>query len=166
MFRPNRRLINYSILALFVILFCAGFFVSTDLAGAEDNAPAFSPDQDAYLELSVDPAQSRAGSLITLNIIYHNIGLPYTTISIDQPDLVEYDPPLTMPCKFHEHPNGCRAITYRTLAPGEVKFSTSAHGEIWSDQCQCWFFSTVTDNGPAVAKITEPLRFFLMFVMK
>jgi hypothetical protein len=166
MLRINRRLIKYFVLVFFVVLFCSGVFISADLTSAEEFAPAQSPEQEAYLELSVDPAQSRAGSLITLHITYHNIGLPYTTISIDQPDLVEFDPPLAMPCKFHDHPNRCREITFRTLAPGEVQFTASAHGEVWSDQCQCWFFTTVTDNGPAIAKITEPLRFFLMFVMK
>lgn len=167
MFRPKSRLINNLILTLFVVLFCSGvLFVSTDLNSAKEITLSQNPGQEAYLELSVEPEESRAGSLVTLNITYHNIGLPYTTISIDQPDLVEFDPPLTMPCKFHEHPNGCQAITFRTLAPGEVQFSASAHGEIWSDQCQCWFFTTVTDNGPAITRITEPLQFFIMFVMK
>ena len=141
-------------------------FISADRISAEELIPAQSQDEEAYLVLSVDPAQSRAGSLITLNISYINIGLPHTTISIDPPDLVEFYPLLTMPCKFHEHPSGCREITFRTLAPGEVQFNASAHGEIWSDQCQCWFFTTVTDNGPAIAKITEPLQLFMVFVMK
>jgi hypothetical protein len=158
--------IIYFGLALFTVLFCSGVFLFVDQISAEDSVAAQTPDQEAYLELSVEPAQTRAGGLITLNISYHNIGLPYTTISIDQPDLVEFDPPLSMPCKFHEHPNGCQAITFRTLAPGEVQFNASANGEIWSEQCQCWFFTTVTDNGPAKAKITEPLRFFILLVMK
>jgi hypothetical protein len=148
------------------VLFCSGAFLFVDQISAEDSVAAQTPDQEAYLELSVEPAQSRAGGLITLNITYHNIGLPYTTISINQPDLVEFDPPLSMPCKYHEHPNGCQAITFRTLAPGEVQFNASASGEIWSEQCQCWFFTTITDNGPANAVITEPLRFFILLVMK
>jgi hypothetical protein len=166
MLRTKRRSIDFLILVLIVILFCSGVFVSVDLFGAEEMALAQSPDQDVYLELAVDPAQSQAGSLITLNVTYHNIGLPYTTILINQPGQVEFDPPLSMPCKYHEHPNGCQEITFRTLAPGEVHFHAWATGEIWSDHCQCWFFSSVSDNGPAMAKITEPLRFFLMFVMK
>ena len=157
---------NYRIGVLLALVICLGLFVSSNSIHAQGFGSTQSPQQEAYLELSVDPGQSRAGSLITLNIKYVNIGLPYTTIYIDPPGLVQYDPELTMPCKFHEHPNGCQAITFRTLAPGEVKFEASAHGEIWSDQCQCWFFTTVTDNGPATAKITEPLRFFLMFLMK
>ena len=166
MLKIKHRSINYFSLVLFTVLFCSGAFLFVDQISAEDSVAAQTPDQEAYLELSVEPAQTRAGGLITLNISYHNIGLPYTTISIDQPDLVEFDPPLSMPCKFHEHPNGCQAITFRTLAPGEVQFNASANGEIWSEQCQCWFFTTVTDNGPAKAKITEPLRFFILLVMK
>lgn len=166
MLRLKHKSLKYIALALMAVFLCTAVFVFVDLTSAEDSVPAQTPDPEAYLELSVDPAQSRAGSLITLNITYHNIGLPYTTIQIDPPNLVEYDPELTMPCKFHEHANGCQAITFRTLAPGEVQFNASAHGEIWSDQCQCWFFTTVTDNGPATARITEPLRFFLMFVTK
>lgn len=166
MFSNKQRSINYLVLAFFSALFCLGVFLIYDQISAQDLVAAQTPDQEAYLELSVEPAQSRAGGPITLNISYHNVGLPYTTISIDQPDLVEFDPPLSMPCKFHEHPNGCQAITFRTLAPGEVQFNASAHGEIWSEGCQCWFFTTVTDNGPAKAVITEPLRFFILLVMK
>lgn len=164
--RFNHWLIKFLILALVVMIFYSGVFVSANSIRAEGLRLAQSPQQEAYLELSIDPEQSRAGSLVTLNITYHNIGLPYTTIFIDQPDLVKFDPPLTMPCKFHEHPNGCQAITLRTLKPGVVKFTASAHGEIWSDQCQCWYFTTVTDNGSATAMITEPMRFFIMYVTK
>ena len=160
------RSIKTLTLALMTVLLGFAVLVFVELTSAMDTAPVQSLDQDAYLELSVDPVHSRAGSLITLNITYYNIGLPFTTIQIDPPILVEYDPELTMPCKFHEHANGCQAITFRTLAPGEVQFNASAHGEIWSDQCQCWHFTTVTDNGPAIARITEPLRIFIMFVTK
>jgi hypothetical protein len=166
MLKPNRGLNNYLILVLLTVLLCSGLFLSVDRIRAEELIPAQSQDEEAYLELSVDPVESRAGSLITLNISYVNIGLPHTTILIDPPDLVEFDPPLSMPCRFHEHPSECREITFRTLAPGEVQFNASAHGEIWSDQCQCWFFTTVSDNGPVIAKITEPLKFFIMLVMK
>jgi hypothetical protein len=72
----------------------------------------------AYLELSIEPAMALPGTLVTLNIAYHRIGLPYTGIGINPPDLVVFDPPLSMPCKYGEHINGCSAITFRTQASG------------------------------------------------
>ena len=92
-----RRSLNILILALFLSVFSSGVFLSVDWIGAEAGAPAQSPDDNAYLELSVDPAQSRAGSLITLHISYHSIGLPYTTINASPSRLGGFEPPLTMP---------------------------------------------------------------------
>ena len=160
-----RRSVNIFILALYLSVFSSGVFLSVDLIGAEVGTPAQSPDDNAYLELSVDPGQSRAGSLITLHISYHNIGLPYTTINVNPSNLVDFDPPITMPCKYDQHPNGCQAIIFRTLSPGKVEFTASATGELWSEECQCWYWGGASDNGPAVAVITAAWRFFLPFVM-
>ncbi len=160
-----RRSVNILILALFLSVFSSGVYLSVDWVRAEAGAPAQSPDDNAYLKLSVDPAQSRAGSLITLHISYHNIGLPYTTIYANSSNLVEFDPPLPMPCKYDRHPNGCQAITFKTLSPGKVEFTASATGELWGEECQCWYWGGASDNGPVVAVITEPWRFFIPFVM-
>jgi hypothetical protein len=111
---------------LLVAAFCLIMLVSSYPANTDGSSGEQTSQQDVNLELSVDPEQSRAGGLITLFIKYYNIGLPYTTIHIDRPELVEFDPLLAMPCKYHEQPNGCQPITFRALAPGEGSFGASA----------------------------------------
>ena len=70
-------------------------------------------------------------------------------------------PPITMPCKFDQDPNRCQVITFRTLAPGEVEFTVSAHDEVWDENC-CW--GTASDTGPEVAVITGLWWIFMPFV--
>lgn len=111
---------------------------------------------DAYLVLSVEPAKVVAGALITLNIEYRNIGLPYTFVFSSPTGLVVFDPPITLPCRFSEHPNGCRALTFRTTAPGIVLFHATAQGEVFDEKCGCWYFTFVSDNGAAALEIGEP----------
>ena len=97
-----RRSVNIIILALFLSVFSSGVFLSVDWIGAEVGAPAQSPDDNAYLELSVDPAQSPAGSLVTLHISYHNIGLPYTTINANPSNLVDFERTIRSLYKEHQ----------------------------------------------------------------
>ncbi len=46
------RSVNILTLALFLAVFSSGVFLSVDWIGAEEGAPAQSPDDNAYLELS------------------------------------------------------------------------------------------------------------------
>jgi hypothetical protein len=116
----------------------------------------------SYLELSVEPPISHTGTLITLHITYHNIGMPYTTIQVDPPGLVAFEPPLEMPCKYFEHPTGCTAIALRTVAAGMVTIRAGATGEVYDETCNCWYWSGGTDNGPARLVITDSIwRTFL-----
>ena len=160
-----RRKFNLLTLALFLAVFSSGVFLSMDQIVAKEGELSQSPDNTAYLELSVNPMKSPAGSLITLHISYHNLGMPHTTINVKPSNLVEFEPPISMPCKFDQHLNGCRAITFRTLEPGEVEFTAFANGEVWDEDCQCWYWGTASDTGPAIAAITDPWLFFFPFVM-
>jgi hypothetical protein len=110
----------------------------------------------------VEPPGVTTSALITLHIAYHNIGFPYAYISISPTGLITYEPALTMPCKYDQHPTGCTAITLRTLAPGVATFKASATGEIWDESCHCWYWSGAGDNGPASILIAESMwRIFL-----
>jgi hypothetical protein len=62
-----------------------------------------------------------------------------------------------MPCKYDQHPNGCTAITLRTLAPGVAAFNAGATGEVWDETCQCWYWSVAGDNGPVNIIIAESI---------
>jgi hypothetical protein len=95
--------------------------------------------------------------LITLNIAYHNIGLPYTYIHVNSSNIVTYEPPLSMPCQYDQHTNGCTAITFRTLTTGVVTFTASATGEVYDETCQCWYWGGGSDTGPASAIIADTI---------
>ncbi len=112
---------------------------------------------NAYLELSVEPPLVTSGALITLHIVYHNIGLPYTDILINPSNVVTFEPPLSMPCKFDQHPNGCTAITFRTLVTGVVTFTAGATGEVYDETCHCWYWSGASADGPAIATIADTI---------
>jgi hypothetical protein len=108
----------------------------------------------SYLELSVKPAIVLPGQLVTLYIVYHNLGEPYTNISIIPAELAAFDPPMDMPCKYYEQ-GGCTEFSLRALAVGTVEFRAGATGEIFDEGCNCWRFWGATDNGPARLVIAE-----------
>jgi hypothetical protein len=109
----------------------------------------------AYLQLSVDAAVVSATRLTTLHISYHNIGLPYTTITLSPSALITFDPPLAMPCKYDQHPNGCTAITLRALVSGVVTITASATGEVYDEDCMCWYWGGGSAIGPAQVVIGD-----------
>jgi len=133
-------------------------------------APSVSPDctnPEAHLELSMQPTTALPGSLVTLNIKYVRIGLPYTGISIDPPGLVVFEPPLSMPCKYNEHPTHCTAITLRTQAAGVVTFHAGATGEIYDETCHCFCMGGAQDDGPATLVIANSIsRLYLPSVYR
>ena len=146
---------------LFACLLAASFSGALPLA-APSQAAQEQPSSDrfatpvSYLELSVKPAIVLPGTLVTLYIVYHNIGMPYTYVDINPPELAAFDPPLDMPCKFYEH-GGCTQISLRALAVGIIQFTASATGEIFDESCNCWRWGGGTDNGPAKLVIVETL---------
>src|SRR5262245_45774118 len=126
MLRSFHRLITRLALLLMVILSTLPVILLAQppVSGEVKDAHAYAPDlqtPDSYLILSVDPPIVTTGTLVTLSIAYHNIGLQQTTIEIDPPGLVEFSPPLTMPCPFNG-PDSCTKFTLHALAPGRVTF--------------------------------------------
>ena len=134
---------------------------------AQEQITNHSTNSNAYLELSVEPHIALKGSLVTLNIIYHHIGFPYTAISINPAENATFDPPLSMPCKYDEHPNGCREITFRTLSSGLVQFNAGATGEVYDESCHCFVWGTAQDNGAANLIIADTIWLeFIPFVQR
>lgn len=153
-----------SLIILVMLLSSAGISSSNPTSELDQNSTQGIV-SEAYLELSLDSAETPLGTMITLNITYHNIGLPYTNIKVEPADILAFEPPLSMPCKYDQHPNGCTAITFMTLATGEVTFTASATGELFGEECQCWYWGGASDNGAVSATIVDPaMRLFMPFV--
>ncbi len=124
-------------------------------AGPQDEISSPLDNTVPYLELSITPPVAIPGSLVTLHITYHNIGEQWTDIVIDPSASVAYDPELSMPCKYNEHPNGCTSITFRALVKGAVTFHASAYGEIFDPGCNCFYWSSASDISPAILYIVD-----------
>ena len=148
---------------LIVVLALPSIITALLLTAITSSQPAAAGNQEfahkvtaaAYLQLSVEPSIVTSGALITLDIAYHNIGVPYTSIQITPSSVVTFEPPLSMPCKYDQHPNGCTAITFRTLTTGVVTLTASATGEVYDETCHCWYWSIAYDNAPAIAVIAN-----------
>ena len=118
-------------------------------------------DPNAYLELSIVPRMAVPGTIVTLNIAYHRIGLPYAYIGMAPTGLADYEPPISMPCV------GCTSVTLLTQATGVVQFHAGATGELWGEDCHCWCMGGVSDNGPATLVIVETIsKMFLPSVFR
>ncbi len=152
-----RRLTKKLSLVILAILLAGFTCASVDYHRPHQLSSPTCYDPDAYLVLSVEPSYALPDTLVTLHIAYHRIGMPYTFVLIDQPDLVVFDPPMTMPCKYGEDFTGCKAITFRTQSTGVVHFTASAEGEIFGQDCHCWCFTGVQDNGPATLVIADTI---------
>ncbi len=116
-----------------------------------------STNSPAYLELRVEPPFAVPGSLVTLYITYVNIGEVYAYFLVTPPDLVAFEPPLDSPCKYYEHPSGCQSITMRALAKGVVTISATATGEVWDEDCPCWYMGGATSAAPARLVIADQI---------
>ncbi len=144
-------------LGITAILLLAFTGTPAQLPGTQQPASPSCTNPAAHLELSVQPTIALPDTLVTLNIKYVRIGLPYTGISMDSPGLVVFDPPLSMPCKYSEHPEHCTAITLRTQATGVVTFHAGATGEIFDEECQCFCMGSAQDDGPVTLVIAETI---------
>ena len=76
------------------------------------------------------PPLVNVGDAFSLTIQYVNIGVPSTGITLNPIGTVQFDPPLTMPCMYNQHPTGCRTIGLRAVAPGTIEIDAGATGEV------------------------------------
>lgn len=120
---------------------------------------------EPHLTLTVDPPLARVGQLVTLHIAYSGVGLYGTTITISPDSALAFDPPRTQPCRYDQDGTQCTAITLRALALGPATIHAAAYGEIFDQGCQCWRFTTVNDDGPALLTVTQA-RSFLALVQR
>lgn len=110
--------------------------------------------KDASVILGVTPTNAPVGSVVTLHITYNGIGEVNTTITAMPSDVLSFDPPRSMPCKFDQDLTGCTEITFRAVVPGKVTIHTSTNGEIHDSDCNCWLFVTISEDVPAVVTVT------------
>ncbi len=103
---------------------CPGTPTSTPTSGSPTPTPLVKE-----LILSA-PAIVNVGDVFSLTIQYVNIGVPYTGITLSPTGTVQFDPPLTMPCKYNQHPTQCRTIGLRAVAPGTIEIDAGATGEV------------------------------------
>ena len=155
------RIVRRSVIALSLCVVATilgwGATAPSQTSYAHEQIASSNTNDNAYLELSVEPHIALKGTLVTLKIVYHNIGLPYTSIGINPSENVAFDPPLSMPCKYNEHPNGCTEITFRTLSNGIVQFNAGATGEVYDETCGCFMWGGAQDNGPATLAIVDTI---------
>ncbi len=118
---------------------------------------------EPYLVLFIKPSVAKVGTLVTLHITYHGIGLPILYLSFTPSESVEYAAELPGNCDFREH-NPCSEVTFRMLKPGVVTFHAGANGEIWDESCPCLVYGMASDNGPAILLTGDILN--LLFVQK
>ncbi len=50
---------------------------------------------ESYIELRVDKPVVAVNEIFTLTLIYHNLGLPYTGVSLEPTGLADFDPTIT-----------------------------------------------------------------------
>ncbi|XSG73301.1 hypothetical protein ACP8Y2_14035 [Herpetosiphon llansteffanensis] len=99
------------------------------------------------------PSQVVVGQLFTLSIAYENIGMQHTTIRLSDDYLARFDPPLTMPCKYDQHPTRCQSITLRATSVGVLVIEAQARGESFNNG---WFWSTAGAKTPLTINIIDP----------
>ena len=145
-------------LAVVYAVFCRPSVVvaKAELASPAPEARAVAQSDDvARLSLAIQPSMVQVGELFSLRIAYHLIGQPDTSIFMDHPELVTYDPPLEMPCGFYTHPNRCTEITMRAVSSGVETFTAAAYGEIWYVFCECYSWSSALDDGAVSVVIVD-----------
>lgn len=116
------------------------------------------------LHLSVDRGGLAVGELLTLTVTYTNLGLQHTTITISPTGVLAFDPPVTMPCKYDQHPSQCTSFTLRAAQAGAATIRASATGEIYDDACSCWRFSGAADDRPAIVVVGGFRRYLPLVV--
>jgi hypothetical protein len=157
-----RRYPSFTALALLMLLAAnaaAHPLATRERRSAQPPAPTTAPIAPAvtpHLTLSVDKPSASFGALITLHITYTNIGLQWTTVTSSPADLVAFDPPRSMPCKYDQDATQCQEMTLRAIGTGIATIHASAYGEIYDDACKCWRFSGASDDGPAIVTIGPP----------
>jgi hypothetical protein len=102
------------------------------------------------VEMSIQPVIANRGELVTLSIRYVNLGVPYTYLAMNPPDLMAFEPPVTMPCKYRGNLSDCTTFTLRALATGEVSIGADVEGEIFDYSCHCWRYTWVNGGTRAV----------------
>ncbi|MFD3165731.1 hypothetical protein [Herpetosiphon sp. NSE202] len=99
------------------------------------------------------PSQVVVGQVFTLSIQYINLGMPYASIGFNNSSLAQFDPALTMPCKYNEHPTGCSSITIRATNVGTLIINATATGESYNHG---WYWGWGSARAPLVVTISDP----------
>ncbi|XSG73302.1 hypothetical protein ACP8Y2_14040 [Herpetosiphon llansteffanensis] len=99
------------------------------------------------------PSQVQIGQLFTVSIQYINLGMPHASISLNDPNLAQFEPALTMPCKYNEHPTQCRSITLRATNVGTLEINATATGESYNNG---WYWGSGSARAPLSIMVFNP----------
>ncbi|WP_110513928.1 hypothetical protein [Herpetosiphon llansteffanensis] len=99
------------------------------------------------------PSQVVVGQVFTLSIQYINLGMPYASIGFNNANLAQFDPALTMPCKYNQHPTGCSSITIRATNVGTLVINATATGESYNHG---WYWGWGSARAPLAVTIIDP----------
>ena len=121
--------------------------------------------EDPQLVISTDLRNIAVNQLFTVYATYINLGEPYTTLEFEPTGLVEFDPPLNMPCEFQndQGTDRCTKFSLRALSPGEVTIHARTDGEscFYSDEGYIGFAWTVREDSIQVVLDDKVWKLYL-----
>ncbi|ABX05352.1 MAG TPA: hypothetical protein DEF47_21410 [Herpetosiphon sp.] len=105
------------------------------------------------------PSQVQVGDMFTMTVDYQNMSAPRMEIMLSSSELAQFDPPLTMPCRYSEHPTQCSTITLRATAPGMLTINGRAIADMFVGDG--WTFGYTSARNPINVQVHDGLPYKL-----
>lgn len=105
------------------------------------------------------PSQVQVGDMFTMTVDYQNMSGPLMEIMLSSSELAQFDPPLTMPCRYSEHPTQCSTITLRATAPGMLTINGQASADLFVGDR--WTFGYTSARNPINVQVHDGLPYKL-----
>ena len=105
------------------------------------------------------PSQVQVGDMFTMTVDYQNMSAPRMEIMLSSSELAQFDPPLTMPCRYSEHPTQCSMITLRATAPGMLTINGRAIADMFVGDG--WTFGYTSARNPINVQVHDGLPYKL-----
>ena len=161
------RIPLYTLFCFSGMLFLFLSLPSKSYTGRTQNTAFFPPYncENPQLVISTDSRNIAVNQLFTVYATYINLGEPYTTLEFEPTGLVEFDPPLNMPCEFQndQGTDRCTKFSLRALSPGEVTIHARTDGEscFYSDEGYIGFAWTVREDSIQVVLDDKVWKLYL-----